>query len=114
MGQFSLSGESAKNNRQIIRSHVLQLIESCLHLVDLIALSGAWLSRGCDTALPSGNLTTSFHSLLVPHLVQKLHHLTVVDRCRVDVVQSSIHVSCLDIHVLKDCLEGADTASHTE
>ena len=62
----------------LIRSHVLEFVESRLHRVDIVGLSGS-LGGGSDLALSGCDLPTSFHGLLVAHLSEELHNLTVVD-----------------------------------
>ena len=97
-------------------SHVLQIVQSGLHLVDIVCVGSCRLccDWSVDLVLASNDLAVGIHNLLVAHLVKKCHHLTIVDRCRVNVVQGSVHVSSLDVHVLKDGLEATNAASHTQ
>ena len=98
-------------------SHVLELIESGLHRINIVALGcGGLGSDGVrdDISLSRHDLPTSFHGLLVTHLSQEVHDLAVVDGSRVDVVKGSVHVTCLNIHVFEDSLKAADAASDTQ
>lgn len=94
-------------------SQVFELVESSLHIVDVLGLSG--LADWCSDLSCAGiDLATSFHDLLVLHRGEQLHDLAVVNRSGVNVIECGIHVSCLDIEVLEDLLEVANRASHTK
>ena len=94
-------------------SQVFELVESSLHIVDVLGLSG--LADWCSDCSCAGiDLTTGFHDLLVFHRSEQLHNFAVVNRSGVDVIKGSIHVACLDIEVLEDLLEAADRASNTK
>ena len=68
-----------KNISMLCSSHVLQLIESGLHGVYIVGLSGAWISWGRNLTLSSCDFASSLHGLLVAHLIEELHDLAVVD-----------------------------------
>ena len=95
-------------------SHVLQVVQPSLHLINIVCVGSGRLCRSGDLVFASNDLAIGIHDLLVTHLVKKLHHLTIVDRCRVDVVQGGVHVPSLDVHVLEDALEAANASSHTQ
>ena len=65
-----------------LSSHVLQLVESGLHGVHIVGLSGGGIGLGCcglNLAFCRINLTTGLHGLLVTHLGKEIHDLTIVD-----------------------------------
>ena len=63
-----------------LSSHVLQLVESGLHGVHIVGLSGSGLGCcGLNLAFCRRNLATGLHGLLVTHLGKEIHDLTIVD-----------------------------------